>query len=117
MLTQSSFGKGLGVNNGKQGHNGPDPAMGPSGQGYISDYYLNNNANGAGAVGQKLIKRHIDGNSGAVVSGDSEGGDHMNDNPNSNNNGGGGPNKLSNKKFFKSKIDFMAPVKSLRGGP
>ena len=26
-----------------------------------------------------------------------------------------GTNKLSNKKFFKSKIDFMAPIKSLRG--
>ncbi len=25
--------------------------------------------------------------------------------------------KVSNKKFFKSKIDFMAPVKSLRQGP
>jgi len=37
----------------------------------------------------------------------------MNDNPNSNN--GAGSNKLSNKKFFKSKIDFMAPIKSLRG--
>ncbi len=32
-----------------------------------------------------------------------------------NNNNGGGSNKISNKKFFKSKIDFMAPVKSLRG--
>jgi hypothetical protein len=28
---------------------------------------------------------------------------------------GAGANKLSNKKFFKSKIDFMAPIKSLRG--
>jgi hypothetical protein len=28
---------------------------------------------------------------------------------------GAGGNKLSNKKFFKSKIDFMAPIKSLRG--
>jgi len=46
MLTQSSFGKGFVGNNGKTGHQGPDPAMGPSGQGYISDYYLKNNTNG-----------------------------------------------------------------------
>ena len=84
--------------------------MGPSGQGYISDYYLKNNANG----GQKLIKRH-GGNEGGVISGESEGADHINENPNSNNGGGASQNKLSNKKFFKSKIDFMAPIKSLRG--
>ena len=83
--------------------------MGPSGQGYISDYYLKNNTNG----GQKIIKRHGNDGTGAVVSGESEGADHINENPNSTN--GGGSNKLSNKKFFKSKIDFMAPIKSLRG--
>jgi hypothetical protein len=41
----------------------------------------------------------------------SEGGDHMQEM----NNNGGGSNKISNKKFFESKIDFMAPIKSLRG--
>lgn len=67
-------------------------------------------------MGQKLIKRHNDG-TGAVVSGESEGGDHMNNDNNPNSNNGGGSNKISNKKFFKSKIDFMAPIKSLRGNP
>jgi len=67
--------------------------MGPSGQGYISDYYLNNNNK----------KRAPYTNEPGHGSGAEE---------QSQDNGEGG--KVSNKKFFKSKIDFMAPVKSLR---
>ena len=54
-------------------------------------------------------------NEGAVVSGEdrSEREDNI-DAMNPNGNAGG---KISNKKFFKSKIDFMAPIKSLRGQP
>jgi hypothetical protein len=106
MLTQSSFGKG-GGNKIPSKENNP-ATMGPSGQGYISDYYLNNN-------GQKLVKRPQLGE-GTVASGEDR--SEREDNIDTMNNGGavaGG--KISNKKFFKSKIDFMAPIKSLRGQP
>ncbi len=45
MLTQSSFGGGKVVNTvrGGNAHQHQTENLGPSGQGYISDYYLNNN--------------------------------------------------------------------------
>jgi hypothetical protein len=70
--------------------------MGPSGQGYISDYYLNNNKKRVGPY-------------------NNEGGGPPEEESLSQTMNGADEGKVSNKKFFKSKIDFMAPVKSLRG--
>jgi hypothetical protein len=89
ILTQSSFSK----HNPVPQHRSGQPSKG---DGYISDYYLN----------QQQKQRRFEGQ----ASGPEE--PEVGEQPV---NGATSQNKLSNKKFFKSKIDFMAPIKSLRG--
>jgi hypothetical protein len=90
------------------GGSGENP-MGPSGQGYISDYYLKQS---------KAPKRAFDGGTGSGND------DHSDDGFNAIMHGQGAPgyqdpnnfpsSKVSNKKFFKSKIDFTAPIRGMK---